>query len=62
MVEVFGVNRSVITKHLKNIYDVCELTKDSTCAKIAHVQNEGNRKVKKTTFYNKVIQDRNLWI
>ena len=53
MAEVFGVDRSVITKHLKNIYDVGELIKSSTCAKIAHVQNEGNRKVKrKTTFYN----------
>uniref|UniRef100_UPI00388ED9F4 RhuM family protein n=1 Tax=Methanobrevibacter sp. TaxID=66852 RepID=UPI00388ED9F4 len=53
MAEVFCVERSVITKHLKNIYDSGELIKDSTCAKIAHVQKEGNREVKrKTTFYN----------
>lgn len=53
MAEVFGVDRSVITKHLKNIYNENELVKDSTCAKIAHVQNEGNREVKRrTTFYN----------
>lgn len=53
MAELFNVNRSVITKHLKNIYDDGELNKISTCAKIAHVQKEGNREVKrKTTFYN----------
>ena len=53
MAEVFGVDRSVITKHLKNIYGEGELSKNSTCAKIAHVQNEGNREVKRnTTFYN----------
>ena len=53
MAEVFGVDRSVITKHLKNIYDDDELDKNSTCAKIAHVQKEGNREIKrKTTFYN----------
>ena len=53
MAEVFDVDRSVITKHLKNIYDDEELSKDSTCAKIAHVQHEGSRDVKrKTTFYN----------
>lgn len=53
MAELFNVDRSVITKHLKNIYDDGELNKISTCAKIAHVQKEGNREVKrKTTFYN----------
>jgi len=53
MADVFDVDRSVITKHLKNIYDGGELDKDSTCARIAHVQQEGNREVKrKTTFYN----------
>lgn len=53
MAELFNVDRSVIGKHLKNIYEVNELEKDSTCAKIAHVQNEGNRKVKRNhTFYN----------
>jgi hypothetical protein len=53
MADLFGVDRSVITKHLKNIYVVGELIKSSTCAKIAHVQQEGNREVKRqTTFYN----------
>ncbi len=53
MAELFNVDRSVITRHLKNIYNDGELSKTSTCAKIAHVQKEGNREVKRqTTFYN----------
>lgn len=51
--ELFGVDRSVITKHLINIYDTDELSKISTCAKIAQVQKEGNREVKREIeFYN----------
>ncbi len=53
MADLFNVDRSVIGKHLKNIYEVNELKKNSTCAKIAHVQTEGNRQVKRNqTFYN----------
>ncbi len=40
LAELFGVERSVITKHLKNIYDSGELDKMSTCAKFAQVQQE----------------------
>ena len=36
LAELFGVERSVITKHLRNIYDSGELDKVSTCAKFAH--------------------------
>lgn len=43
--EVFGVERSVITKHLKNIYQENELDQKATCAKIAQVQIEGNRTI-----------------
>jgi len=43
--ELFGVDRSVVTKHLQNIYAEAELNKKSTSAKIAQVQNEGNRQV-----------------
>lgn len=51
--ELFGVDRSVITKHLINIYETNELSKISTCAKIAQVQKEGNREVKREIeFYN----------
>ncbi len=43
--DLFGVERSVITKHLNNIFAEEELDRDSTCAKIAQVQIEGNREV-----------------
>ena len=53
MSELFDVDRSVITKHLSNIYVDEELDKFSTCAKIAQVQNEGGREVSRTVdFYN----------
>lgn len=51
--ELFGVERSVVTKHLQNIYNEGELSKEATCAKLAQVQNEGNRQVsRKVEFYN----------
>lgn len=43
--EQFGVDRSVITKHLQNIYETHELSKEATCAKNAQVQKEGQRNV-----------------
>ncbi len=53
LAELFGVERSVITKHLKNIYDSGELDKVSTCAKFAQVQQEGNRAVRhELEYYN----------
>ena len=42
--ELFGVDRTAVTKHLSNIYLENELNKNRTCAKMAQVQNEGNRK------------------
>ena len=39
--ELFGVERSVITKHLKNIFQSNELQEDSVCAKIAHTADDG---------------------
>ena len=53
LAELFNVDRSVITKHLANIYKEAELIKAATCAKIAQVQKEGNREVaRKIEFYN----------
>lgn len=50
---LFGVDRSVITKHINNIYIEEELSENSTCAKIAQVQKEGNRNVtRKIAYYN----------
>jgi hypothetical protein len=51
MADLFGVDRSVVTKHLANIYSENELNKEATCAKIAQVQQEGNREVTRNIEY-----------
>ncbi|MBU2545183.1 type II toxin-antitoxin system death-on-curing family toxin [Patescibacteria group bacterium] len=48
--ELFDIERSVITKHLNNIFKSKELNRNSVCAKIAHTASDG--KVYKTQFYN----------
>ena len=51
--DLFGVDRTVVTKHLINIYNEAELNKEATCAKIAQVQTEGIREVSRPIeFYN----------
>jgi hypothetical protein len=42
---LFGKDRTVISKHIKNIYNEEEVDSISTRAKNAHVQIEGNREV-----------------
>ncbi len=39
--QLFGIERSVITKHLKNIFSTAELSQNSVCAKIAHTAADG---------------------
>ena len=48
---VFDVDRSVIGKHIRNIYKTGELDREATWAKIAQVQIEGGRQVKRTLEY-----------
>ncbi len=50
MAELFGVDRSVITKHLKNIFKDKELDEESVCATFAHTARDG--KTYNTRFYN----------
>lgn len=38
---LFGVDRSVITKHLKNIFETLELEENSVCAIFAHTAEDG---------------------
>lgn len=38
---LFEVDRTVITKHLKNIFDTPESEEDSVCAKNAHTGEDG---------------------
>ncbi len=48
MATLFDIDRSRVTRHIKNIYDDNELDENSTCAENALVQTEGKRKVKRT--------------
>ncbi len=50
MAQLFGVDRTVISKHLKNIFESSELQQDSVCAKFAHTAEDG--KIYNTQFYN----------
>ncbi|HQN74303.1 MAG TPA: RhuM family protein [bacterium] len=53
MAELFQTDRSSIAKHIGNVYKSLELDRLSTCAKIAQVQIEGDRKVsRKIEYYN----------
>jgi len=47
---LFQTERSVITKHLRNIFNDNELQKSSVCAKFAHTATDG--KIYQTNFYN----------
>ena len=50
---LFNVDRSGIVRHINNIYKDDELKENATCAKIAQVQIEGTRKVKRIySYYN----------
>lgn len=51
MANLFGVDRTVIVRHIRNIYKSEELYEDATCAKNAQVQEEGGRKVRRTIPY-----------
>ena len=44
--ELFGVEVPAISKHLANIYDTGELTKQATVSILETVRQEGNRNVK----------------
>ncbi len=48
--QLFGIDRTVITKHLKNIFKTNELNENSVCAIFAHTANDGKKY--KTKFYN----------
>jgi prophage maintenance system killer protein len=50
MANLFATERSVITKHLRNIFNSGELEKESVCANFAHTAADG--KTYSTLFYN----------
>ena len=47
---IFGVERSVVTKHLRNIFESGELLENSVCANFARTANDG--KTYQIKFYN----------
>lgn len=53
MAELFDTDRTSILRHIRNIYHTEELEEISTCAKIAQVRFEGNRKISRViSYYN----------
>ena len=51
MADLFQRDKSTISRHIKNIFDEGELDRNSTVAKCATVQNEGNRQVERAIDY-----------
>lgn len=49
--KLFEKNKSVISRHISNIFEEQELTVDSTVVNFATVQIEGNRKVNRNIDY-----------
>ena len=58
MATLFDVDRSVIAKHLRNIFETGELQQESVSAKFAHTAEDG--KTYSTLFYklDTFVQDR----
>lgn len=53
MAELFGIDRTSILRHIRNIYNSGELEESSTCAKNAQVRKEGNRQIRRDIpYYN----------
>ena len=50
--ELFDIDRTVVTKHIKNIYSEFELDENSTSANFALVQKEGNREITRNILYS----------
>ena len=48
---LFNIDRSGVVRHINNIYKDEELNENSTCAKIAHVGNDG-KQTYNTKYYN----------
>ena len=49
--KLFGRDKSVISRHLKNVYETRELSRKATVAKNATVQKEAGRQVKRRVEY-----------
>ncbi len=53
MAALFGIDKSGVSRHIKNVFETGELEEEATVAKNATVQKEGNRSVNRSLdFYN----------
>jgi len=53
LAELYQRDKSVISRHIKNIFEEGELNESSTVANFATVQTEGNRNIERLiTFFN----------
>ena len=60
---MYGVDRTVIVRHIGNIYKSKELETSATCAKNAQVQKEGARTVlREVNYYNGQIFDAYVFV
>ena len=55
MAELFGKDRTVIGRHIRNVYNEGELQQDITCAKFAHMGSEGDQRYEYTAYNLDVI-------
>ena len=53
--ELFDKDRTVIGRHIRNIYKEGELVQDITCAKFAHMGKEGDQPYEYTAYNLDVI-------
>lgn len=51
MATLFGRDKSTISRHVKNVFEEGELSPETTVAKFATVQTEGNREVARNIEY-----------
>ena len=55
MAELFDKDRTVISRHIRNIYKEEELEENITCAKFAHMGSEGDQTYEYTAYNLDVI-------
>ena len=55
MAELFDKDRTVIGRHIRNIYKEEELERDITCAKFAHMGSDGDQQYESTAYNLDVI-------
>jgi len=51
LAHLFDTDRTSISKHIKKIFETGELEENSTCAKIAQVQKEGQREIRREVLH-----------